>query len=112
VDYVVSQIKALRKMTIPPILFTIRTASQGGKFLDQAINEARQLMLAAIESGCEYIDIEVTWPEELISEIVGQKKQSKVIASLHDWTGNMSWTSSSLNELYRKAMGYGGEKHN
>lgn len=111
VDYAILQIKALRKMTDLPILFTIRTASQGGKFPDHAIDEARQLMLVAIETSCEYLDIEVTWPESLISDIIRHNRGTKVIASFHDWTGNVPWTLSSLNVPYHKAMEFGGEKH-
>lgn len=111
VDYVLSQIKALRKISILPILFTVRTASQGGKFPDQAIEEARELILAAIGIGCEYIDIETTWPVALISDIIEQKKQTKVIASLHDWTGNSSWNLTSLNEPYRTALRFGGKQY-
>lgn len=98
-------------MTILPIIFTIRTASQGGKFPDDAIDEARELMLVAIETSCEYIDIEVTWPDSLVSDIIGKNRGTKVIASFHDWTGNVPWTLSSLNVPYYKAMRFGGEQH-
>lgn len=109
VDYVLSQINALKEISVLPILFTIRTASQGGKFPDQAIEEARQLMLAAIDIGCEYIDIELTWPEALIMDIIGRKKRTKVITSLHKWSGDVSWTFASLSQSYNKALEFGGE---
>jgi len=43
-DYVRAQIKALQAMSALPILFTIRTRSQGGKFPDGASKEALALM--------------------------------------------------------------------
>jgi pentafunctional AROM polypeptide len=107
-EYVIAQIDHLRKTSSLPILFTIRSVSQGGKFLDNAEEEARRLMLIAVEKGCEYIDVEITWPDNLISEVVRQKKNARIIASYHDWSGKVLWSGSALKEAYDRAIQYGG----
>ncbi|KAL6248621.1 hypothetical protein RBB50_004876 [Rhinocladiella similis] len=105
-DYVLSQLDWLRRGSDLPIIFTIRTVSQGGKFPDDAAPEALELMLLAAQYGCEYIDVEFPWPEYLKQEIVKHKGASKLIASVHDWTGEVKW-SDSLFEHYIKQNTYG-----
>jgi 3-dehydroquinate dehydratase type I len=106
-DYVLSQLDWLRRGSDLPIIFTIRTVSQGGKFPDDAAPEALELMFLAAQHGCEYIDVEFPWPESLKQEIVKHKGASKLIASVHDWTGDIRW-SDSLFEHYIKQNTYGG----
>ncbi|KIW11327.1 shikimate-5-dehydrogenase [Exophiala spinifera] len=105
-DYVLSQLNWLRRGSDLPIIFTIRTVSQGGKFPDDAAPEALELMLLAAQYGCEYIDVEFPWPQSLKQEIVKHKGGSKLIASVHDWTGEIRW-SDSLFEHYIKHNTYG-----
>ena len=106
-EYVLSQLEWLRRGSDMPIIFTIRTVSQGGQFPDGAAPEALELMLLAAQFGCEYIDVEFSWPESLKQEIVKHKGSSKLIASVHDWTGEVRW-SDSLFEHYIKQDTYGG----
>lgn len=107
-EYVTSQIRYLQETTGLPILFTIRTVSQGGKFPDNAADDALQLMLVAAEEACEYIDVEVTWPKPVISSIVSQKGNSKIIASYHNWAEGISWSGSLLKGSYETANQFGG----
>ncbi|KAF5508607.1 Short chain dehydrogenase yanD [Colletotrichum fructicola] len=90
-----------------PILFTIRTAPQGGKFPPDAENEALALMLMAVEEQCKYIDVEIEWSLELVNAVVEKKGSSKIIASFHDWTGDIRWTSDLLREKYATADAFG-----
>ena len=64
--YVKRQIAALRRKTTLPIVFTVRTASQGGWFPDHAEKEAFELFLTAVRLGAEYIDVEISWSEKNI----------------------------------------------
>ncbi|KIW48940.1 shikimate-5-dehydrogenase [Exophiala oligosperma] len=105
-DHVLSQLDWLRQRSNLPIIFTVRTVSQGGKFPDYAAPEALELMLLAAQHGCEYIDVEFAWPESLKQEIVKHKGTSKLIASVHDWTGDIRW-SDSLFEHYIEQNTYG-----
>lgn len=89
--YVASQLQLLRKASSLPVIFTIRTVAQGGKFPENATREARDLMMLAILQGCEYIDVGYTWPPDLIREIVAYKGGSKIVASYHDSSDTQSW---------------------
>ncbi|KAJ4371146.1 hypothetical protein N0V83_004362 [Neocucurbitaria cava] len=106
-DYVEAQIKALQRMSDLPILFTIRTKSQGGKFPDDAAKEALELMLLAVSCGIQYIDVEVEWPQSLLGEITEKKGSTKVVASYHSWTGNIRWTSEELQKRFESANKFG-----
>lgn len=106
--YVKQQLDALQTLSELPILFTVRTESQGGKFPDHAHQAALELMFLAIDAECSYIDVEIEWPPDMINEIVKKKANSRIIASFHDLTGNIRWTSQSLRDKYAQADRFGG----
>ena len=68
-DYVRRQVEALQSMSSLPILFTIRTLSQGGKFPDNAYDHAQLLYSTALRLGAEFVDLELTMPEEILREV-------------------------------------------
>ncbi|TBU57260.1 Pentafunctional AroM protein [Dichomitus squalens] len=105
--YVTEQIAALRHKTTLPLIFTVRTASQGGQFPDHAEKEAFELFVTAIRLGVEYIDVEISWSEKNIRNLIAGKGHSQIIASWHDWSGNMRWDSKALDEKYGVAREYG-----
>ncbi|EJT99669.1 Pentafunctional AroM protein [Dacryopinax primogenitus] len=105
--YVATQIAALRQRTTLPIVFTVRTASQGGQFPDTAQQEAVKLFELALRLGCEYLDVEISWSEEQIRHIISQKGHSHLIASWHDWTGAMKWLSPEVRQKYNLAYELG-----
>jgi 3-dehydroquinate dehydratase type I len=107
-DYVRAQIKALQAMSALPILFTIRTRSQGGKFPDGASKEALALMLLAVECGVHYIDVEVEWPQSLVQKLQAGKGDAQIVASYHSWTGEIRWTSDELLQRQKAAEEFGG----
>lgn len=107
--YVEAQVKALQAMSNHPILFTIRTKSQGGKFPDGASQEALDLMRLAVRCGIAYIDVEVEWPRSVIDELAAAKGDSKLVASYHSWTGDVRWTSKELRDKFAAADQFGGE---
>ncbi|KAI0666466.1 aromatic amino acid family biosynthesis-like protein [Trametes maxima] len=106
-SYVTDQIAALRHKTTLPLIFTVRTVSQGGQFPDHAEKEAFELFLAAVRLGVEYIDVEISWSEKNIQDLISRKGHSHIIASWHDWSGNMSWDGKLAEAKYRIAHGYG-----
>lgn len=106
--YVREQIEFLQALSPLPILFTIRTKSQGGKFPDHAAQEALELMLLAVEKAVAYIDVEIEWPQETIHEIVNHKGLTKLVASYHSWTGDVAWSSQELRQRYEAADAFGG----
>ncbi|CCM01245.1 uncharacterized protein FIBRA_03294 [Fibroporia radiculosa] len=107
VAYVTDQIAALRQKTSLPIVFTTRTISQGGQFPPHAEAEAFELFHAAARMGVEYIDVEISWSEKRIQELVARKGHSVIIASWHDWSGNMLWDGKEVEAKYQIASKFG-----
>ncbi|THH32189.1 hypothetical protein EUX98_g1984 [Antrodiella citrinella] len=105
--YVVEQIAALRQKTSLPIVYTIRTISQGGNFPDHFDAQAFELLHSALRIGVEYIDVEISWPSKHIQELLSLKGHSQVIASWHDWSGNLKWSGATVDEKYRSAAAIG-----
>jgi len=108
-SYVREQVQILKEHSHLPILFTVRSFSQGGRFPDSATKEAHDLMMLAVELGCEYIDVEIEWPASMIDRIVAGKGSSKIVASSHDWTGGVHWASSIMEDRYHAIDRYGGK---
>ncbi|KAF8880512.1 Shikimate dehydrogenase [Infundibulicybe gibba] len=107
VAYVKEQVSAIRRASSLPIVFTVRTVSQGGAFPDTAEKEAFELLELALRLGVEYVDIETTLPEKMIKGLISRKGSSKIIASWHDWSGKMKWNGSLVQEKYDIAEGLG-----
>ena len=105
--YVANQVAALRRSTPLPIVFTVRTVSQGGAFPDNAEQEAFDLLGLALRLGVEYIDVEITWPEKRILDLASRKGASKIIASWHEWSGKMKWSEELVKEKYQHASRLG-----
>jgi len=105
-DFLVEQTAFLRSSAHLPLIFTLRTESQGGRFPDEAHAEALELYKVALRCGFEFVDLEMTWPESLLDEVTASKGHSKIIASHHAPQG-MSWRDNSWVPHYNKALGYG-----
>jgi pentafunctional AROM polypeptide len=106
-DYLMVQVAALRAVTSLPLIFTIRTKSQGGRFPDDAHDQALSLIKAGIRMGFEFIDLEMTFPDSLLKEVSESKGHSKIIASHHDPNGTLSWKNGSWISHYNKALQFG-----
>jgi pentafunctional AROM polypeptide len=107
VDFLSVQIAHLRSVVSLPLIFTVRTVSQGGKFPDDAQGEALELYKAAVRMGLEYIDLEITLPDELLENVTSAKGFSKIIASHHDPCGQLSWKNGGWVQYYNRALQYG-----
>lgn len=107
VDFVHEQVSMLRSVVSLPLIFTIRTVSQGGRFPDCAHSEALALYKAAIRMAIEYIDLEIQFPTELLQSISSSKGFSKIIASHHDPLGRLSWRNAGWAQYYNRALEYG-----
>lgn len=106
-DFLIDQITLLRSKVSLPLIFTIRSISQGGKFPDGANEEALRLYRLAVRLGFEFIDLEITYPEKLLQEVTSNKRASKIIASHHDPKAELSWDNGSWIPFYNKALQYG-----
>lgn len=107
VDFVAEQMSFLRRRVSIPLIFTIRTKSQGGRFPDDAHEAAAQLYRLAFRSGCEFVDLEIAFPDELLRTVSEMKGHSKIIASHHDPQGKLSWSNMSWIPSYNRALEYG-----
>jgi len=105
--YVAAQLATLRRASSLPIVYTVRTVSQGGKHPDRAVNEALELLELGLRAGVEYLDVEITLPEQKVQELVAKKGFSKVIVSYHDFSGNLKWNSSTVKEKHDIAQSIG-----
>ncbi|KAH7926602.1 Pentafunctional AroM protein [Leucogyrophana mollusca] len=105
--YVTEQLSALRRSTSLPVVFTVRTVSQGGAFPDKSEKEAFDLLSLAIRLGAEYIDVEVSWPEKFIKDLSSRKGSSHIIASWHDWSGKMKWNEEIVKSKHALASRLG-----
>ncbi|KIJ23030.1 hypothetical protein M422DRAFT_276476 [Sphaerobolus stellatus SS14] len=105
--YVAAQVVALCRNTLLSIIYTIRTVSQGGLFPDDGEEAALALMNLGIRMGCEYIDVEISWSAKLQDAVEATKGASQIIASWHDWSGNMRWDGADVREKYARAAEFG-----
>ncbi|KAF2119221.1 EPSP synthase-domain-containing protein [Lophiotrema nucula] len=106
-ESVVDQVALLRTVTSIPLIFTLRTKSQGGKFPDEAYDEALQLYRTALRLGVEFIDLEMTMPEEILRDVGSNRGFTDIIASHHDPQGQLSWSNGSWISYYNRALQYG-----
>ncbi|KAG9014199.1 3-dehydroquinate dehydratase (3-dehydroquinase) [Tulasnella sp. 427] len=95
--YVANQLAALRQSTNLPVVFTVRTRSQGGAFPNTAEPKAFALIQSALRSG---VDVEITWSEKRIKALSKVKGFSKIVASWHDWSGGFKWTGVTAMEKH------------
>lgn len=106
-DFVANQLAVLRGSCELPVIYTVRTTSQGGKFPDAAHDEAFALYVLALRSGVEFLDVETHFPETRLRSIIRGKGHTRIIASHHDPKGDLAWGNNSWVPYYNKALLYG-----
>lgn len=113
-DYVGEQLAQLRRLLLGysslPIIFTVRTKEQGGRFPSENFGKMAELLSCAVKWGCEFIDVEildqfgqVLSPSVLhpvLHAISAKGHSTKIIASFHDVQGRMSW-----DKVFNKSSG-------
>ena len=90
-DDLVEQLALLRASSTLPLIFTLRTVSQGGKFPDDDTLRALSLYKVALRMGVDFVDLELTSASELKAFVLSHRKMCTIIASHHDPQGNLSW---------------------
>ena len=107
VDFVVDQIALLRSAASLPIIFTLRTKSQGGKWPDDAECETERYCELALRLGVEFLDLEMAMSGAALQRIFQKRGFTSIIASHHDPTGQLSWEDGSWMPFYEKARRFG-----
>ncbi|GAA5878674.1 hypothetical protein JCM3774_000446 [Rhodotorula dairenensis] len=126
----------LRRCSPLPILYTVRTESQGGVFPDpyshpsartrpgsdgeqeeeEEEEEAGEDLMAAYLSlvelgfklGAEYVDVELALPDATISRLVSLSgSATRVLGADHDRAGAWQWESAEVMEKYQRAKRLG-----
>ncbi|SMN21643.1 similar to Saccharomyces cerevisiae YDR127W ARO1 Pentafunctional arom protein [Maudiozyma saulgeensis] len=104
-DYVSRQLSTLRIVTDGlPIIFTVRTKKQGGKFADDDYVTLKNLFNLALKSGVEYIDIELTLPSDIQYSVLNNKGFTKIIGSHHDFNAAYNWDDAEWENRYNQAL--------
>ena len=106
-DAVLEQVSILRSMAALPIIFTVRTVSQGGKFPDNDEQARLELYRLALKIAVDYLDLEVTSDDKVLVEVSENRRNTKIICSHHDPAGSLSWKNSSWVQFYNRALQYG-----
>ncbi|GMM50837.1 pentafunctional protein [Starmerella bacillaris] len=93
-EYVADSISFLRLKCPLPIILTVRSVSQGGKFPDTESKLYADLISLGFRMKVEYIDIELTRPEVHDMVLKNKGGLTRIIASHHDPQGKWSWSGS------------------
>lgn len=105
--FVAHQTAILRKNTHLPIIFTVRTVSQGGRFPDDAHSHLEELYLLGIKLGVDLLDVELTAPQEVVQKVLSRRAFTRIIASHHDVSGLLKWTDIKWGHMVDKARVWG-----
>ncbi|KPM41906.1 hypothetical protein AK830_g4652 [Neonectria ditissima] len=106
-DYVAEQLMTLRLQSELPIIFTIRLTPSGGKWPLTETHLAIQYLQKALQWGVEFIDLEDLFSSDLRALLLPYKGHTKIIASHHDFSGRLDWTSSDTLETYQACSAFG-----
>ncbi|KAH9886329.1 Pentafunctional AroM protein [Xylariomycetidae sp. FL2044] len=107
-EFVGNQISLLRSAAKLPIIFTLRSKSQGGRFEHTSEDEILPLYKAAMRIGVEYVDLEMALSDKTLETILQYRGGcTRVIASHHDPEGKLSWKNGGWQPWYNRALQYG-----
>ncbi|KAF9922984.1 3-dehydroquinate dehydratase (3-dehydroquinase) [Linnemannia zychae] len=102
-DHVAQQVSLLRRHSELPILFTVRSVSQGGQWPDNDIDGMVSLLKDGLEWGVEYLDVEIGLPRSKIDEVLARRGNTLIVASWHDCKGTVAWSSDAMEAQYKLA---------
>lgn len=103
-SFVADQTATLRKFINLPIVYTIRTVSQGGKFPDHELEQIEQLIDLGFKLGVEYLDLQLTYPGDLLQRALERKAFTRIIGSHHDFSGKLRWNNAEWENKYNQAV--------
>lgn len=98
--YVAKQLAKLRLVSSLPVVYAVRSKNQGGWAPSDDPKGYAALVHLGLRSGAEYVDVELAWPGEVLASVHAGRRQSALIASWHDWTGNMKWDGPEVAGKY------------
>ncbi|KAI7828202.1 Shikimate dehydrogenase [Gamsiella multidivaricata] len=102
-DHVAQQVSLLRRHSDLPIIFTVRSVSQGGQWPDNDTQGMVSLLKDGLEWGVEYLDVEIGLPRNEIDGVLARRGNTLIVASWHDCQGKVAWSSEEMEGQYRLA---------
>lgn len=90
-DFLTHQVALIRASTMLPLIFALRTTSQGGRFPDNNWSGALALYRVAFRMGFDVIDIELTAAQRLRNLVLRYHEMCVIMSSYHDTAGALSW---------------------
>lgn len=106
-DEVRAQVVLLRQHSPLPILYTVRSASEGGRFPDDHEHAYWALVRLGLRLGCEWVDVELRRSADAWRALREGRGASRIVASAHDTAGQVPWTSSTMAQLYDRGCAWG-----
>lgn len=106
-EYVAEQLAYLRMHTSLPVIYTVRTHSQGGQFDDESPTTYRDLIHLGFKLCVEYVDVELSRPMEHLEQFARDKGHTRIIASHHDVSGDLRWSNKEWKVKYFHASRLG-----
>ena len=108
-DFLTEQIALLRAASTLPLIFTLRTVSQGGKFPNVDTDQAKELYRVATRMGFDFLDLELSSSPPLKEYVLAHRQASTIIASHHDPTGQFRWADDGEDwrSYFNEACEYG-----
>lgn len=103
-SYVADQTATLRKFINLPIVYTIRTKSQGGQFPDDQVDTLEELSYLGIKLGVEFLDVQLSNSEKLVKKIIERKAFTRIIATYIDVDGNLKWDNAEWDNKFNQAI--------
>ncbi|KAK6438532.1 3-dehydroquinate dehydratase (3-dehydroquinase) [Oleoguttula sp. CCFEE 5521] len=94
-EFLIDQVATLRANTTLPLIFTLRTVSQGGRWPDADVKDGLTLYRVALRMGFDFADLELTAPKELKEFVLSHRKMCTIVASHHDPKGTLSWANGA-----------------
>lgn len=107
VPFVAVQIASLRQRSTVPVIYSVRTVSQGGAFPDSEVDALFALLELGVKSGCEYVEIPARLDLDRVQAFAAEKQSTQLIASHYDFTGNLNWADESAKKIYKQLSTYG-----
>ncbi|KAL7422257.1 hypothetical protein Q5752_002903 [Cryptotrichosporon argae] len=105
--FVAKQISMLRLVTDLPIVLSVRTKDQCGWARNDDAQAYADMVRLGLRTACEYVDLEIGWPDALLDGVVAARRGSHLIASWHNADGSMKWGTDEVEARYARADKYG-----
>ena len=109
IKYVGEQLMWLRQSTTLPIIFSLRSIPEGGKFPPDDQKLAHLYLRKAIQWGCEYLDVEILRiRKDIKSQLFSRRGVTRIISTYCTTAGTkFPWLSPNTIQIYQAGRLYG-----